>query len=237
LLQLSLRARRFDFEVEVLARAAWAGVPIRSVSVAVHYPHKSERVSHFHQIKDNLRLTLLHTRLVLRTLTPLPHRRLLERETASRDMKIKSVLLHPFVFLKQICLEHTSPFLLAAAVWLGIFLGALPLLAVHTVVIIYVAHRLHLNKFAAVGASQVCMPPVVPVLCMQIGYFFRNGRLLFDISWETMVVQIHQRLFEWFLGSLLLGPILGVVLGVITYLAVARIRAINCMAGEAQENE
>ena len=32
------------------------------------------------------------------------------------------------------------------AVWLGIFMGALPLLACHTVAIIYVAHRVHLNN-------------------------------------------------------------------------------------------
>lgn len=61
----SLRATRFDFEIEILVRSLWAGVPVVSTPVPVHYPHPNERVSHFHAWKDNARLTLLHTCLVL----------------------------------------------------------------------------------------------------------------------------------------------------------------------------
>jgi glycosyltransferase involved in cell wall biosynthesis len=57
------RCRRFDFEIEILARSAWVGVELRSVPVSVHYPKPHERVSHFHLWKDNLRLTSLHTKL------------------------------------------------------------------------------------------------------------------------------------------------------------------------------
>ncbi|OGR02086.1 MAG: hypothetical protein A2511_02585 [Deltaproteobacteria bacterium RIFOXYD12_FULL_50_9] len=240
MLQLALRSRRYDFEVEVLARAAWAGIPIYSVSVSVHYPPGAERTSHFHQLKDNFRLTILHTRLVIRALMPFPHRRLIGRSNgfvAGEAARVKSVVLHPIKFIRQICLEHTTPFQLAVAVWLGVFLGALPLIAVHTVVILYVAHRLHINKLAAVGASQFCMPPLVPVLCMQIGYFCRHGQLLWDINWETMVVQIHERLLEWFFGSLLLGPAFGLLLGGVTYLTVSRLRGKSCSEALAMKNE
>ncbi|HSH13268.1 MAG TPA: glycosyltransferase family 2 protein, partial [Desulfurivibrionaceae bacterium] len=75
LLQLVTDCRRYDFEVEVLTRAAWAGLPILTVPVSVHYPPGGERVSHFHQFRDNFRLTCLHTRLVSRALLPWPHRR------------------------------------------------------------------------------------------------------------------------------------------------------------------
>lgn len=226
--RLPLGAKRYDLEVEVLVRAAWAGAEIRSVPVSVHYPEGAGRVSHFHKLKDNLRLTVLHTGLVLRALTPWPHKPLVEGERKDTAWKREKLsLLHPIRLLKRICLEHSSAFQLAVAVWLGVFMGALPLIAVHTVAIVYVAHKLHLNKVAAVAASQFCMPPVMPVLCMQAGYFMRKAHFLWDITWETMVVQVHLRLWEWFLGSLLLGPFFGVLLGSITYFAVLKFRAMR----------
>ena len=38
LLHLPVQTRRYDFEVEVLVRAAWTGIPILSTPVRVHYP-------------------------------------------------------------------------------------------------------------------------------------------------------------------------------------------------------
>lgn len=61
-----LTCRRYDFEIEILARSSWAGVPITSVGIGVFYPKRGERVSHFDPWKDNARLTVVHTRLVTR---------------------------------------------------------------------------------------------------------------------------------------------------------------------------
>lgn len=43
---LDLQGERYDLEVEVLARAAWAGVPLRSHPIRVRYFPRAERVSH-----------------------------------------------------------------------------------------------------------------------------------------------------------------------------------------------
>ena len=43
--QLRTRGRRYDFEAEVLTRAAWAGLPLLDVDIGVHYPPAEERVS------------------------------------------------------------------------------------------------------------------------------------------------------------------------------------------------
>ncbi|PXF58504.1 MAG: DUF2062 domain-containing protein [Deltaproteobacteria bacterium] len=221
LLHLPVRARRYDFEVEVLVRAAWAGIPIFSTPVRVHYPREGKRISHFHQWKDNLRLTALHTRLILRALNPWPHRRLAGRATQSvMDMS----LFHPIRLFKQLCQEHSTPAQLGIAAWMGLFLGALPLIACHTIVIVYVTHRLHLNKPAAVAASQLCCPPVVPVICIETGYFMRNGHFLLELSLDTTVYQLHQRLLEWLLGSLVVGPLLGLAGGLATYFVVRWLR-------------
>ena len=206
LLALRLLKTRYDFEIEVLVKIIWAGISVRSVSVSVHYPPKEERISHFHKFIDNWRLTQLHTVLLCRRLLPVPHGKLSKEETRKRGA---IVVKNPFKTLGNLCRENASPFWLGVAVWLGIFLGALPLLACHTLIIIYVAHRLHLNKIAAVAASQFCMPPVVPVLCIETGYFLRKGEFILDLSWEKWLLEIHVRLFDWFLGSLLVGPLLG----------------------------
>lgn len=76
LLALPIAGRKFDFEVEVLARAAWVGIPIRNVPIRVWYPPAAERISSFRPLSDNLWLTHRHALLVMRRLLPLPHRKL-----------------------------------------------------------------------------------------------------------------------------------------------------------------
>ncbi len=230
LLELPVRSRRYDFEVEVIVRAVWAGVPVRSVPISIHYPRQEERVSHFKALHDNLRLTLLHTMLVLRALSPLPHRRLLERPQSE---KMSWAVKHPLKLLKRLCKEHSSPLLLGTAVWMGLFMGALPLIACHTVAIIYVTHKLNLNKIAAVAASQFCCPPVVPMLCIEAGHLMRFGHLLTEVTWDTAVFQIHERLWEWLLGSLIVGPVLGLLGGGIVYAGARYYRGQALGAGGA----
>ncbi|HET98215.1 MAG TPA: DUF2062 domain-containing protein [Desulfurivibrio alkaliphilus] len=220
LLALNLTCSRYDFEVEVLVQAAWAGVALTSVEISVHYPPPGQRITHFHQLRDNFRLTLLHTRLLLRRLAPWPHRQVCSRP-APQEKKLR--FPRPWLAMQMLFREHSSAPGMATAVWLGLFMGALPLIAVHTVAIIYVAHRLHLNKMAAVAASQFCMPPVVPVICIQVGYFMRTGQLLLDLSREKWLHEIHLRLWDWLLGSLVVGPLLGLIGAVLVYWAQTRL--------------
>lgn len=63
-LALGVRARRFQFEVEVLVLARWAGVPVVEVPVSVTYPPAGARVSHFRRGKDSLRNAAVFTRLI-----------------------------------------------------------------------------------------------------------------------------------------------------------------------------
>lgn len=220
LLALDLKKSRYDFEIEILVKAIWARVDARSVSVSVHYPPANERVSHFDKVVDNFRLTKLHTTLVLRRLLPLPYKQLVVKE---RQKEEPLVVKNPWQTLKNICRESSSPFWLAVAVWFGIFFGALPLLACHTVVIIYVAYRFKLNKIASVAASQFCMPPIVPALCIETGYYFRTGEFLLDLSYERWLLEAHYRLWDWFLGSLVVGPVLGLVAACIVYFIASTI--------------
>lgn len=59
------RARGFDFDPEVAVRMVWAGVPTINLPAPCRYLSKNEGgVSHFHYLRDNLKLIWLHTRLL-----------------------------------------------------------------------------------------------------------------------------------------------------------------------------
>ncbi len=60
---LQLQESGYAFEVEVLVQAAWAGVSIKGIEIAVLYQRDEERISHFHALRDNVRMTWLNTKL------------------------------------------------------------------------------------------------------------------------------------------------------------------------------
>jgi len=217
---LRLRETRYSYEIEVLVRAAWAGVELRDIDISVYYPPSDERISHFRGFMDNFRLTLLNTKLTMRSIAPWPHRKLVE----SGEVEQKISVLQPLRSLRTLLTENLTPGQLAAAGAVGVFLGALPILAAHTIVILLVAGYFRLNKVAAVGASQLCMPPLVPGLCIEVGYFMRNGEFLTELSVQTLGYQALDRLYEWLLGSLLVGPVLAGAVALIIYLMAVSIR-------------
>ncbi|MCW8838455.1 MAG: glycosyltransferase family 2 protein, partial [Thiovulaceae bacterium] len=65
ILDLNIKNKRFDFEIEVLALHSYRGGDIIDVETKCYYPPSEERVTHFDKVKDNIRLSLIHTKLVL----------------------------------------------------------------------------------------------------------------------------------------------------------------------------
>ena len=210
-------AKHHGFGVEVLVRGAWGGLPILSVPIQVRQPSADEKVSSF----DILRLICLHGWLVTRSLLPWPHSRLVASPPGERMLQD---LFHPIRFFRRLSREHTSAAELGMAVWVGIFIGALPIIPFGIASIIYVTHRLHLNKLAAVGASNVCCAPFVPFVCIEVGYLFRFGRFWTDFNRQTLLHEVHYRLWEWLLGALVVGPLLGTAGAVFTYFLVRLLR-------------
>jgi predicted LPLAT superfamily acyltransferase/GT2 family glycosyltransferase len=61
---------RMDFDIEIIVRLAWMGIPIRNLPTRVTYP--VDGVSHFRMWRDNWRISCTHTRLVFGMLWRLP---------------------------------------------------------------------------------------------------------------------------------------------------------------------
>lgn len=208
--QLKLVGSHFDFEAEVLARAVWAGLELKSVPVGVWYPEPRSRVSSFRPFVDNLRISLMHARLVGRRLLPFPHRRLIPATEERLDPRM---LLRPIKMMRRLIEENATPGLLGASAAVGTFIATLPLISLHTVVIVYFATRLRLNRVMAVTVQNLCMPPFVPMLCIELGYRMRYGEWLTEFSKRTILNELHLRVFEWLLGSLVVAPIAAAAVG------------------------
>ncbi|WP_319523189.1 glycosyltransferase family 2 protein [uncultured Desulfosarcina sp.] len=84
-LDLGVVSRRYQFEVEVLARAAWQGIGVVEVPISARYGADLPRISHFHPFVDFLRNFGAFSRLITRRVfTPALWRTGSRRETSSR---------------------------------------------------------------------------------------------------------------------------------------------------------
>jgi hypothetical protein len=72
-LQLKVAARRFQFEVEILVKAGWKGVPVLEFPVGVNYRPQGERISHFRPFIDFVRNFYTFMRLILQRLLIPPY--------------------------------------------------------------------------------------------------------------------------------------------------------------------
>ena len=218
--QLKLHANNEAFDTEVLTKAAWAGVAIKEVDIRLSEPAATQKTPLRRSLRNALGVLAMNVHLTMRSITPLPHRKIVS--SGDRPGQAISVF-RPLRSIRALLTENVTPVQLAAAGAMGVFLGALPLIALHTVVILFVSSYFRLNKVAALTASQLCMPPVVPALCIEVGYFMRYGAFLTEISVETLGYQALERLWEWLLGSLVAGPVLAVLVGGLVFVAASLI--------------
>jgi glycosyltransferase involved in cell wall biosynthesis len=223
---LRCREKRYSFEVEVLVRAAWAGFKVKNIPVHVVYPPKEKRISHFRPVLDNLRMALLNTRLTIRAIMPVPQK----KYVANRRGRI--ILLRPMQSLGMLLSQNETPGKLALAAMVGMFLGALPLVGLHSVLILLATGALRLNKLTGLAVSQLCLPPFVPALCVEAGHYMHHGFFLTELSLRTLGYEAADRLWEWILGSLLLAPLLSLLVGGLVFVPASVVR--RALAADAK---
>ena len=137
MLSLQLGDRHYSFEIEVIARSIWKGMNVLSVPIRVWYPEVEKRVSSFRPVVDNLRLSWIHTRLVLRQLLPIPRRRI------NRPGWLE---------------ENATPLGLAASAGITALFSVIVWGLIGAIVVFYLAWRLHLNKIMVLVSLLLCMP-------------------------------------------------------------------------------
>ncbi len=232
--KLGFLAKRYAFETEVLVKSAWAGLDLIDLDISVYYPPKEERISHIRGFYDYFILSVLNFHLTMRSVTPWPHKKIVADKSTGEKISV----LKPTASIRMLLTENTTPHKIALAGALGVFWGTLPLIALHSIAILFAAGFFRLNKVAALAASQLCVPPFVPALCIEVGYYIRNGRFLTEISIETIGHQALDRVLEWLIGSLFLAPVLAAIAGgVIFILAVSINKNVESMEAESTEDK
>ncbi|MFW5501544.1 MAG: DUF2062 domain-containing protein [Maridesulfovibrio sp.] len=209
---------RYAFEVEILVKSAWAGYELKDLPIEVHYPSPDERVSHFDAIKDNVRISLLNTKLTMRSFMPVPHRQY------DKDKDGKITPIHPLRSLRILLSKDETPLNLAIAGAMGMLLGTLPLIAMHSIAILFLCSFFRLSKITGLAVSQLCIPPLVPALCIEVGHYMRYNQFLTEISLQTLGYEALDRFYEWVLGSLVLGPSFAAIIGITIYIMAFTIK-------------
>ncbi len=215
---LKLSESRYSFEIEVIVKAAWSGFEIIEIPIQVYYQEGDERISHFDKLKDNVRITLLNTRLTVRALVPIPfshHVLDLEEEKVS--------LLSPLNSLKLL-MKNAKPKELALASTVAFFICTLPLLGLQSILLLLAINTLKLNRLCALMVIPLSWPPFLPALCILVGYRVWNGMWLTTFNAETLYHQFGHRFLEWILGSVVLAPVLGLLMGLIIYFLCLLVR-------------
>jgi uncharacterized protein (DUF2062 family) len=202
---------KYEFEIEVLVRAAWKGVAIDSVPVSVYYAPKETRISHFRPFRDFSRVSVLNIVLVILTIIyyrPLRLIRSLKKKSLS-DF-VKTYLLNP----------EESDKRKACSIMFGIFMGIFPVWGFQLLIGIPLAHVFRLNKALFLIAAHISVPPMIPVIIFLSyhlgGYLSGSGNHNFHFSRDITPETVENNMFQYVLGGVALSIIAALAAGIIT---------------------
>ncbi|QEM06731.1 DUF2062 domain-containing protein [Mucilaginibacter rubeus] len=204
--------RKYEFEIEVIVRAAWKNIKIDWVPVKVYYAPKETRVSHFRPFQDFSRISVLNTILVIITFAYIKPRdffRMLFDKKKATQM-LKNLFFNP---------EH-SPQLKAKSVAFGVFMGIVPIWGFQLLVAISLAFLFRLNKAIVVTAAHISVAPMIPViifLSYKTGSLWMGGKDV-DIPLDKISLKsIGEHLEQYLYGSISLAIFAGIIAGFLTF--------------------
>lgn len=204
---------KYEFEIEVIVRLAWAGVKVVSVPITVYYPPKEKRISHFRPFKDFMRISIVNTVLVSLCFFYIWPRNFFRKFTKNNwKQELKKIILKP----------NESDIAKANAVAFGGFMGIVPIWGFQLLVGIPLAHLFKLNKTLFVLAAHISIAPMIPFivfLSYKMGKPFMGVRAV-DISFNKQLTlsKIGQNLEQYLYGSIFLALATGVVFWITTFL-------------------
>ena len=227
--RLRLKKKHYDFEVEVLVKAAWSGVPLKPVPVTAVYLPAGERVSHFRPVKDFLRISHLYTLfLFMRFFLPAILQEIsCDKTLVGVPFSKKLRLASRGIYNEAV----SNPLNTSVSIGLGLMMGILPVWGFQMVTAAFLAARFRLNKFIAVAASNISFPAVIPLIfygALVIGHALLTGSVDVSPSLDGGLRQAAAEKFaEWVLGSVVLAITSGLVGGAFSYLVLALLNRVR----------
>ena len=212
---------RYEFEVEVIVRAAWSGVEVENIPVRVYYAPDGERVSHFRPLRDFTRISLLNSVLVLEALLfyyPWRFFRALTRENIRRFIR------------RNITRSPESNARLAAAMGWGVLCGILPIWGYQMIFAGLSAHFMRLNKLVAIVFSNISIPPMIPFILY--GSYWLGGRIT-GLPVELTLAEVTLRrmaecLAQYLAGSVALAVVAGAAVWAVSWCVMTLMKRTPC---------
>jgi glycosyltransferase involved in cell wall biosynthesis len=205
---------KFEFEIEVIVRSAWKGIPVKNIPIQVLYDPK-ERVSHFRPFKDFTRISILNTVLVVITLIYIKPRDFF--------FKIKKKGLKRF-FIENILESNDSNAKKAYSIALGVFIGICPFWGFQTILVLSLAVVLKLNKAISFAFSNVSFPPFIPFIILgslQIGSYFITSDAPLLLNSNMTFDDVQKNIAQYLVGSFILATFMAVLFGLAAYLLLS----------------
>ncbi|WP_343588979.1 DUF2062 domain-containing protein [Flavobacterium sp.] len=202
---------KFEFEIEVIVRAAWKGIVVKNIPIQVLYD-PAERVSHFRPFQDFTRISILNTVLVTNALLYIKPRDFFRRAKKKGFKKF---------FLEDILESNDSNFKKSAAIALGIFIGLSPFWGFQTILLFTFAALFRLNKVIAYLTSNVSFPPFIPFIIyasLQVGSIFVSSDAPLVLDSSITLDDIQKNATQYIVGSLILATVSALSVGLISYL-------------------
>ena len=203
---------KYEFELEVLVRAAWHGIKIISAPIRVYYPSKIERVSHFRPFKDFVRISILNTVFVILALLYIKPLSFLQN---FRKKNIRNFIN------THILQTQESNLNIAMAVSLGVFTGILPIWGFQLILAIALAQLFGLSKLITSVAANISIPPMIPLLLYLSyttgGYVMENSNKI-KFSTDLSVRSFEENLLQYVIGSIIFAVVLSILAGIISFM-------------------
>ena len=203
--------RKFEFEVEAIVKSHWKGIEIGHVPIKVLYD-QSERVSHFRPFMDIARIVVLIIWFLLVKLFYIIPRNFFRR---LKKKGFKKFIVEDFLA------NQDSPKKKALSIALGVFLGLSPLWGFHTVIVIFLAILLKLNKVIAFVFSNISLPPFIPfvlMLSLKVGDWVTGQETSYSISDLKQNFDAIKHLKTYLIGSITLSVSSAIIFGLLGYI-------------------
>lgn len=207
---LKLRTNKFEFEIEVIVKAAWSGIVVKNIPIKVHY-ELVDRVTHFRPFRDFTRIGILNTWLVFLTIFYIKPRNIF------RKLKQKGIKRF---FIEDLLGSADSAEKKALSIALGVLIGVSPLWGLHTVSVIFLAIFFRLNSVIAFAFSNVSLPPFIPFIfyfSIKIGGWILGDEVSFSLHEIDFSVEMVKHLKTYLVGSIALAISLSIFSGLISY--------------------
>ncbi len=209
---------RYEFELEVLYRAAWKGINLVNVPIKVFYPEKSERVSHFRPFHDFVRISLLNVVcffIAFFYVKPFSFAKYLRKENL-KDF-IRDNIIH----------TNDSAWKMTFSVMLGVFMGIIPIWGYQLISAIALAYLFRLNKLLVIVAANISIFPFTAVI-LYLSYI--TGGLvmpeshLMGFSMDISIDSLGSGLYQYLVGAVILAVVASLFFGLLTYIFLKLIR-------------